>query len=68
MNVEGVVESFSDARGDGVIRSADGDSLYFHCVALVDGSRHVEVGARVRGRRRVGHLGADEVVQIERRD
>lgn len=68
MRVVGVVESFDDRRGDGVVRSDAGESFYFHCVAIADGSRHIEPGVRVRAERRVGHVGRDEVVAVTRTD
>jgi cold shock CspA family protein len=64
--VEGVVESFDDRRGDGLVRSDDGEAFYFHCVNIADGSRSIDVGERISARRGVGHLGRDEVFAIER--
>ena len=65
MIVTGVVESFDVHRGDGVVRSDEGERLYFHCVAIKDGSRQIEVDVRVRGQRRVGHVGRDEIDALE---
>ena len=65
MPVTGVVDSFDEQRGDGEIRSDVGESLYFHCVALWDGSRVIAPGSRVSGRRAVGRLGRDEVVDVQ---
>jgi len=65
VKVIGVVGAFSDLRGDGVIMSDAGESLYFHCLSILDGSRTVDVGTVVVGRRRVGHLGCDEVDAVE---
>jgi cold shock CspA family protein len=64
--LEGVVDSFDGRRGDGFVLSDDGERLYFHCVALRDGTREIEPGTRVRGRRRVGHLGRDEIIEIDK--
>ncbi|HEY5103751.1 MAG TPA: hypothetical protein VII65_01785 [Acidimicrobiales bacterium] len=61
MTIAGVVGAFSELRGDGVIVSDAGESLYFHCVSILDGSRTIDVGTEVVGNRRVGHLGSDEV-------
>ncbi|HUY17329.1 MAG TPA: hypothetical protein VMV11_07185 [Acidimicrobiales bacterium] len=66
MNVLGVVLSFDDRRGDGLVRSDAGETLYFHCVSINDGSRHVDEGERISARRAVGHRGHDELVSIER--
>jgi hypothetical protein len=63
--VLGHVEVFDDHRGDGVVRGADGMAFSFHCVAIADGSRHIDVGAAVRARRCVGLLGRDEVTDID---
>jgi cold shock CspA family protein len=59
--VVGVVESFDDARGDGIVRSDDGQQFYFHCVCIADGSRHVDEGVRISAQRSVGHCGYDEL-------
>ena len=62
--VWGLVETFDDHRGDGTVRTDDGERLYFHCVAIVDGSRTIAPGTAVSLRRGVGHLGHDEARQI----
>jgi cold shock CspA family protein len=62
--VRGIVETFDERRGDGIIRSDHGERLYFHCVSIADGSRQIDPGARVEARRRVGHVGRDEVVDV----
>jgi len=62
--ISGVVTAFDDIRGEGVVTSDAGTDFYFHCVALADGTRRIEVGARVVGERRVGLLGRDEVAEI----
>lgn len=64
MSIVGVVEVFDDQRGDGTIKSDDGERFYFHCVSIADGSRTIDEGMRVRGERRVGHQGHDEIVSI----
>jgi cold shock CspA family protein len=66
VTILGVVESFDDRRGDGEILSDQGERLYFHCVSISDGSRTIEVGTRITGRRRTGHRGRDEVSAIRR--
>ncbi len=65
MRVEGVVTAFDEARGDGEVTTELGERLYLHCVSIADGSRRVEVGARVVGERRVGRRGADEIAAVE---
>lgn len=64
MRVTGLIESFDDRRGDGVLLSEEGERFYFHCVAIANGTRHIEPGVRAQGERRVGHLGRDEVVAV----
>ena len=66
MKIDGVVVGFDDHRGDGWIEQ-DGHRWYFHCVAIADGSRHVDNGLEVTGIRVVGHRGADEVSDIRPR-
>jgi cold shock CspA family protein len=43
----GEVVEFDEARGLGVVRADDGPSYPFHCAALADGTRQVELGTRV---------------------
>ena len=62
--VRGTVVDFDQARGDGWIVAESGERYYFHCVAIADGTRSIPVGATVQGRRRVGLLGADELVDV----
>jgi cold shock CspA family protein len=63
--IEGVIAHFDDSRGDGVLRTSRGESLYFHCVAISDGSRTIANGIRARATRAVGHLGHDEVIDVQ---
>jgi cold shock CspA family protein len=62
--VRGTVETFDERRGDGIIRSDRDERLYFHCVSIADGSRHIDPGVRVEARRRVGHVGRDEASDV----
>lgn len=44
----GSVVSFDDPRGIGtVVDDADGQEHFFHCTAIADGTRTIEVGAAV---------------------
>ena len=43
----GVVERVRRPRGLGAVLDDDGRRYRFHCTAVADGTRHVEVGARV---------------------
>lgn len=60
----GVVASFDTAAGLGVITGDDGAAYPFHCTAIADGSRNVEVGRSVTFTRVAGHLGRVEATQI----
>ncbi|MBU6233196.1 MAG: hypothetical protein KJS64_03000 [Acidobacteria bacterium] len=62
--IHGVVSAFDEVRGEGVVTSDAGIDFYFHCVALADGTRRIDVGARVVGERRVGLTGRDEIAEI----
>jgi hypothetical protein len=64
VRVIGLIESFDDRRGDGVLLSDEGEQFYFHCVSIVNGTRHIEPGVRAQGERRVGHVGRDEVAAV----
>ena len=65
--IEGVVLSFDENRGDGIVRDDAGRDFYFHCVRIADGSRVIEVGTAVRARRVVGLLGRDEASEVTKR-
>jgi hypothetical protein len=68
VRVIGIIESFDDRRGDGVLLSDERERLYFHCVSIANGTRHIEPGARAWGERHVGHVGRDEVVAVTELD
>ncbi len=62
----GVVAEWDEHGGYGTIRADDGRELFFHCTALVDGTRTTEVGQRVTFEVVPGRLGrweADDVVK-----
>lgn len=44
----GTVSSFDKARGLGTVTAGDGRVFAFHCTAIADGSRAVELDAQVR--------------------
>jgi cold shock CspA family protein len=60
----GVVASFDDPGGYGLVRGDDGTELFFHCTALADGSRTVAVGTPVTYDVVPGHLGRWEATGI----
>ena len=43
----GTVTAFDEQRGLGEVTEVDGEVLPFHCTAIADGSRTIEVGAAV---------------------
>ena len=43
----GVVTTFDEPVGIGTVTTDDGVEHPFHCTAIADGSRTIEVGARV---------------------
>jgi cold shock CspA family protein len=61
----GTVVTFDDAAGYGTIQEDDGPPRWFHCTAIADGSRTIEVGARVRFEVVPGHLGRWEAAAIQ---
>ena len=60
----GRVASFDDDRGLGVVSGDDGSETGFHCTAIADGTRTIEVGVRVSYRTRARHLGRWEATDI----
>ena len=65
MSLTGVIESFDDAAGLGVVRGDDGQSWPFHCVSIADGSRTIEAGVTVSFETRF-HVARMEAVGITR--
>jgi cold shock CspA family protein len=61
---DGVVASFDDPRGLGVVRSDDGAEYPFHCTAIADGTRAIDEGARVHFEVVAGHMGRWEASRI----
>lgn len=62
--MEGEVVSFDGPRGYGVVRGDDGEERTFHCTAITDGTRTIEVGTRVRFEVVPGHLGRWEAAEV----
>jgi cold shock CspA family protein len=59
-----VVTQFDDERGLGTVTGEDGRALPFHCTAILDGSRFVEVGTAVLFEVAPGHLGRVEARRL----
>ena len=62
----GVVTEFDEPRGLGAVDADDGYRYPFHCTAIADGTRRIDVGARVVFSRAAGHLGRIEARSIQR--
>jgi cold shock CspA family protein len=56
----GTVEAFDERVGLGTVRSADGVELSFHCTAITDGTRTIQVGVPVAFVASATHHGAHE--------
>ena len=62
--MHGVVADWDEHAGYGTISADDGTELFFHCTALVDGSRTTDVGAQVSFDVVAGRLGRWEAENI----
>ncbi|MEY3806579.1 MAG: hypothetical protein RIR69_1391 [Actinomycetota bacterium] len=62
----GVVTAFDAHAGLGEIRSHNGEAIPFHCVAIADGSRDIEIGAAVEFVVRF-HIKRDEAFEIRKK-
>ncbi|MGH8987000.1 MAG: cold shock domain-containing protein [Acidimicrobiales bacterium] len=60
----GVVTELDERRGLGAVADDAGSTWPFHCTAITDGSRAVDVGARVAFCVVAGHLGRMEAAQV----
>ena len=61
----GQVRSFDEEAGHGVVASDDGE-WFFHCTAIADGSRSIEVGVEVDFALVPGHRGRREATELRR--
>jgi cold shock CspA family protein len=62
--VRGRVVEFDEHVGTGAVEGEDGARLFFHCVAIADGSRRIDVGTVVTYEVAPGHLGRYEACGI----
>ncbi len=62
----GTVTAFDVDRGLGTVTDVGGRELPFHCTAIADGSRRIEVGTRVTFDTAPGHLGRMEARDLVR--
>jgi cold shock CspA family protein len=63
----GTVTSFEEDRGLGTVADGDGATFDFHCAAIADGTRKIEVGRPVLFVVRPGHRGRLEARQLVKR-
>ena len=61
---QGTVASFARDTGLGEIVTAEGATYPFHCTAIADGSRDIEVGKHVDFTVTAGHRGRLEATAI----
>jgi cold shock CspA family protein len=45
---DGTVTAFDEVRGRGVVTATDGATYEFHATRIVDGTRRIAVGTKVR--------------------
>jgi cold shock CspA family protein len=64
--VRGRVVEFDEHVGTGSVEGEDGTRLLFHCVAIADGSRRIDVGTDVTYDVVPGRLGRWEAWAIKR--
>lgn len=62
----GSVRSFDSHAGVGEIEDHEGRALPFHCTALTDGSRTINLGVEVEFEVVPGHLGRWEAAAVSR--
>lgn len=60
----GTVIAFDENAGCGSVRDGNGRELFFHCTAIVDGSRTIDIGDPVAFTIRPGHGGQYEASAI----
>ena len=62
----GVVIEFDEHVGLGSVQADGGATYPFHCTAIADGTRTIDVGAAVRFDVVAGRLGQWEAARVER--
>jgi cold shock CspA family protein len=60
----GVVDAFDDAAGYGEVVTSSGERWSFHCTAIADGTRTIEMGAPVTFDLVAGRLGRWEATDV----
>lgn len=62
--LQGTVDAFDDHAGYGQVRSEDGETIFFHCTRIADGSRTIPVGTTVTFTMAPVGLGTWEAVDV----
>jgi cold shock CspA family protein len=62
--VRGLVSAFDEHRGIGEVADHEGRTVPFHCTAIADGTRAIEVGAEVEFRLVTGPIGIEEAAEL----
>jgi cold shock CspA family protein len=62
--VTGVVTEFDEAAGFGTVTGENGQQHFFHCTAVADGTRTIEVGTAVTFDVVPGRLGRWEAADL----
>jgi cold shock CspA family protein len=65
--VTGSVTSFDAERGVGTVTDSHGTAFFFHCSAITDGTRLIDVGQPVAFVVRPAHRGLLEARAVEKR-
>ena len=62
---KGTVADFDEHAGYGHVRDDDGTELFFHCTAIANGSRTIDVGSAVMFEIVPGHHGRWEATAVD---
>ena len=62
--MNGVVTEFDEAAGLGTVTAEDGTAYRFHCTAIADGTRSIEIDTKVEFEVRPGRHGTYEASGI----
>ena len=61
---DGTVTAFDEHAGHGLVRVDDNTELFFHCTAIADGTRTIDVGATFSFLTVPGHHGRWEATDL----
>lgn len=65
-DARGVVTTFDESSGLGIITADNGSEIPFHCTTISDGTREIEVGRRVYVRIFAATKGRVEAMVVEK--